>query len=79
MPKIFRCFETQLIKEVKADVSDALFQKRLALLADTFCHLNNQLKQMWKQRNKIARLMALAKLKIRKKTETGLVRTVFQI
>ena len=37
---IFRFLKTQLIKEVKADVSDVMFQKRLALLADTFCHLN---------------------------------------
>ena len=31
MQKIFRFLETQLIKEVKADVSDVIFQKRLAL------------------------------------------------
>ena len=40
MQKIFQFFETRLIKEVKVDVSDVMFQKRLALLADTFCHLN---------------------------------------
>ena len=71
MQKIFRFLETQLIKKVKGDVSDVMFQKRLALLVDTFCHLNNQLQCISSnkrtQRKKIARLIALAKLKLWKK------------
>ena len=80
-PKIFQFLKTHLNKEPKADVSNVMFQKRLALLADTFCHLNNHLQGISsnkrKQRDKIAGLTALAKLKFWKKTETGLVRATF--